>query len=137
MASWYSWFLTEERRVNFILKKIQLFRRSKGRYPIGEVYPLVKQIEAGLLKFKEVKKAIAAGSFRRMKETIGDIDYVVASDNGQKVMDYFVSMPQVEQVLSRGQSKAFVRLNNGMDADLLVVSEESFGSALQYFTGSK
>ena len=114
-----------------------MFRRSKGRYLIGEVYPLVKQIEAGLLKFKEVKKAIAAGSFRRMKETIGDIDYVVASDNGQKVMDYFVSMPQVDEVLSRGQSKAFVRLNNGMDADLLVVSEESFGSALQYFTGSK
>ena len=126
-----------EKKEELILKKIQLFRRSKGRYLIGEVYPLVKQIEASLLELKGVKKAIAAGSFRRMKETIGDIDYLVVSNNTESVMDHFVSMPQVEEVLSRGQSKAFVRLNNGMDADLLVVSEESFGSALQYFTGSK
>jgi DNA polymerase (family 10) len=126
-----------QKKEELILKKIQLFRRSRGRYLIGEVYPLVKQIEADLLKIKGVKKAVAAGSFRRMRETIGDIDYVVVSDNVVNVMDYFVSMPQVEEILSRGQSKAFVRLNNGMDADLLVVSEESFGSALQYFTGSK
>ena len=126
-----------EKKEKLILKKIQLFRRSKGRYLIGEVYPLVKEIEASLLKLKGVKKAIAAGSFRRMKETIRDIDYLVVSNNTESVMDHFVSMPQVEEVLSRGQSKAFVRLNNGMDADLLVVSEESFGSALQYFTGSK
>ncbi len=126
-----------QKKEELILKKIQLFRRSRGRYLIGEVYPLVKQIEAGLLKIKGVKKAVPAGSFRRMRETVGDIDYVVVSDNAENVMDYFVSMPQVEQVLSRGQSKVFVRLNNGMDADLLVVSEESFGSALQYFTGSK
>jgi DNA polymerase (family 10) len=126
-----------QKKEELILKKIQLFRRSRGRYLIGEVYPLVKQIEVDLLKIKGVKKAVAAGSFRRMRETIGDIDYVVVSDNVVNVMDYFVSMPQVEEILSRGQSKAFVRLNNGMDADLLVVSEESFGSALQYFTGSK
>ncbi|MFL6343277.1 MAG: helix-hairpin-helix domain-containing protein [Nitrososphaeraceae archaeon] len=126
-----------QKKEELIIKKIQLFKRRKGRYLIGEVYPLVKQIEAGLLNFKGVKKAVAAGSFRRMKETIGDIDYVVVSDNPENVMDYFVSMPQVEEVLSKGQSKAFVRLNNGMDADLLVVSEESFGSALQYFTGNK
>jgi DNA polymerase (family 10) len=126
-----------QKKEELILKKIQLFRRSRGRYLIGEVYPLVKQIESGLLKIKGVKKAVAAGSFRRMRETIGDIDYVVVSHNTENVMDYFVSMPQVEEILSRGQSKAFVRLNNGMDADLLVVSEESFGSALQYFTGSK
>jgi DNA polymerase (family X) len=118
-----------EKKEKLILKKIQLFRRSKGRY--------LKQIEASLFKLKGVKKAIAAGSFRRMKETIRDIDYLVVSNNTESVMDHFVSMPQVEEVLSRGQSKAFVRLNNGMDADLLVVSEESFGSALQYFTGSK
>jgi DNA polymerase (family 10) len=126
-----------QKKEELIIKKIQLFKRRKGRYLIGEVYPLVKQIEAGLLNFKGVKKAVAAGSFRRMKETIGDIDYLVVSDNPENVMDYFVSIPQVEEVLSKGQSKAFVRLNNGMDADLLVVSEESFGSALQYFTGNK
>jgi len=78
-----------------------------------------------------------AGSFRRMKETIGDIDYVVVSGSPEKVMDYFVKMPEVDEILSRGPSKSFVRLNNGMDADLLVVPQESFGSSLQYFTGSK
>ena len=126
-----------QKKEELILKKIQLFRGSRGRYLIGEIYPLVKQIETGLLRINGVKNAVAAGSFRRMRETVGDIDYVVVSENAENVMDYFVSMPQVEEVLSRGQSKAFVRLNNGMDADLLVVSEESFGSALQYFTGSK
>jgi DNA polymerase (family X) len=126
-----------QKKEELIIKKIQLFKKRRGRYLIGEVYPLVKQIETGLLSFKGVKKAVAAGSFRRMKETIGDIDYLVVSDNPEHVMDYFVSMPQVEEVLSKGQRKAFVRLNNGMDADLLVVSEESLGSALQYFTGNK
>src|SRR5205823_1678348 len=70
-------------------------------------------------------------------ETVGDIDYLVVSDDADKVMNYFASMPEIAEVIGKGQSKTFVRLNNGMDADLLVVPEESFGSALQYFTGSK
>jgi DNA polymerase (family X) len=126
-----------KKKEDSILKKIQLFKKVTGRYLLGEVYPLVKQIEERLSSFKGVKKAIAAGSFRRMKETIGDIDFVVAADESQKVMDYFVSMPEIDEVLGRGTTKTFVRLNNGMDADLLVVPEESFGSSLQYFTGSK
>src|ERR687897_1775336 len=120
-----------------ILKKIQIFKKGRGRHLIGEVYPIVKQIETRLSNVKGVKRAVAAGSFRRMKETVGDIDYVVVSDSPQKVMDYFVEMPEVDEVLGKGPSKTFVHLNNGMDADLLVVPEESFGSSLQYFTGSK
>ena len=120
-----------------ILKKIQIFKKGKGRHLIGEVYPIVKQIETRLSNVKGVKRAVAAGSFRRMKETVGDIDYVVVSDSPQKVMDYFVEMPEVDEVLGKGPSKTFVHLNNGMDADLFVVPEESFGSSLQCFTGSK
>jgi DNA polymerase (family 10) len=120
-----------------ILKKIQIFKKGRGRHLIGEVYPIVKQIETRLSNVKGVKRAVAAGSFRRMKETVGDIDYLVVSDSPQKVMDYFVEMPEVDQVLGKGPSKTFVHLNNGMDADLFVVPEESFGSSLQYFTGSK
>jgi DNA polymerase (family X) len=120
-----------------ILKKIQIFKKGRGRHLIGEVYPIVKQIETRLSNVKGVKRAVAAGSFRRMKETVGDIDYVVVSDSPQKVMDYFVEMPEVDEVLGKGPSKTFVHLNNGMDADLIVVPEESFGSSLQYFTGSK
>jgi DNA polymerase (family X) len=72
-----------------------------------------------------------------MKETVGDIDYLVSSDTPEIVMDYFASMPEVDEVIGKGPSKTFVKLNNGMDADLLVVPKESFGSALQYFTGNK
>jgi DNA polymerase (family X) len=120
-----------------ILKKIQIFKKGRGRHLIGEVYPIVKQIETRLSNVQGVKRIVAAGSFRRMKETVGDIDYVVVSDSPEMVMDYFVEMPEVDEVLGKGPSKTFVHLNNGMDADLLVVPEESFGSSLQYFTGSK
>ena len=120
-----------------ILKKIQSFKKDSGRYLLGDVYPLVKQIEVRLSNIKGVKNAIAVGSFRRMKETLGDIDYLVVCDTPAIIMDYFASMPEVDQVVGKGPSKTFVKLNNGMDADLLVVPEESFGSALQYFTGSK
>jgi DNA polymerase (family X) len=126
-----------EKKEEVILKKIQQFKKGRSRYLLGEVYTLIKQIETRLLKFNGVKNAVVAGSFRRMKETVGDIDFVVASNNVEKVMDYFVSMPEIDEVLGKGSTKTFVRLNNRMDADLLVVPEESFGSALQYFTGSK
>jgi DNA polymerase (family X) len=120
-----------------ISKKIQSLKKGSGRYLLGDIYPLVKQIEDRLSNVKGVKKAIAVGSFRRMKETVGDIDYLVLSDAPEIVMDYFASMPEVDEVIGKGPSKTFVKLNNGMDADLLVVPKESFGSALQYFTGSK
>jgi DNA polymerase (family 10) len=120
-----------------ISKKIQSLKKSGGRYLLGDIYPLVKQIEDRLLNLKGVKKAIAVGSFRRMKETVGDIDYLVLADAPEIVMDYFASMPEVNEVIGKGLSKTFVKLNNGMDADLLVVPKESFGSALHYFTGSK
>ena len=126
-----------QKKEEIILKKIQMFKKGTNRYLLGEVYPIIKQIESRLSYVKGVKRAVAAGSFRRMKETVGDIDYVVVSDIPEKVMDYFVKMPEVDEVISRGSSKTFVRLNNGMDVDLLVVPQESFGSSLQYFTGNK
>jgi DNA polymerase (family 10) len=129
-----------------ILKKLQSLKKDKGRHLLGGIHPLVKQIEAHLTNLKGVKRAIAVGSFRRMKETIGDIDYLAEVGNGddddnsnisEVVMNYFASMPEVSEVIGKEPSKTFVRLNNGMDADLLIVPQESFGSALQYFTGSK
>ncbi len=120
-----------------IFKHIEFFKRGKGRLIIGEVYPLVKQIEKRLQLITGVKNAIAAGSIRRMKETIGDIDYLVTANDPKQVIDFFVKMPEVEEILGMGQAKAFVKLASGIDADLLVVPEESWGAALQYFTGSK
>ena len=120
-----------------IFKQIEFFKRGKGRLIIGEVYPLVKQIEKRLQHVAGVKNAAAAGSIRRMKETIGDIDYLVAASDPEQVIDFFVKMPEVQEILGMGRAKAFVKLASGIDADLLVVPEESWGSALQYFTGSK
>lgn len=126
-----------ERKEQDILKRIEFFKRGKGRRILGEIYPLAKQIEKRLLNLEGVRRAVIAGSLRRMKETIGDIDYLVVADDTEKVMEFFVKMPEVDEILGRGPAKAFVRLADGIDADLLVVPEESWGSALQYFTGSK
>ncbi|MGI0037667.1 MAG: DNA polymerase/3'-5' exonuclease PolX [Nitrososphaera sp.] len=126
-----------ERKEIEILKRIEFFRRGKGRRTIGEVYPLVKMIESRLLQVDGVKQAVAAGSVRRMRETIGDIDYLVLSDNPEAVLDFFVKMPEVDEIIAKGPAKAFVKLADGIDADLLVVPRDSWGSALQYFTGSK
>jgi DNA polymerase (family 10) len=126
-----------DKREKEILKRIEFFRKGKGRRTIGEVYPMVKKIESRLSQLIDVDSAIAAGSFRRMKETVGDIDYLVCSGSAGEVIDYFVKMPEVEEVLGRGSAKAFVKLAGGIDADLLVVPKESWGAALQYFTGSK
>ena len=126
-----------EKKEQDIFKQIEFFKRGKGRLIIGEVYPLVKQIEKRLQHVAGVKNAATAGSIRRMKETIGDIDYLVAASDPEQVIDFFVKMPEVQEILGMGRAKAFVKLASGIDADLLVVPEESWGSALQYFTGSK
>ena len=126
-----------EKKEHDMLKRIEFFKRGKSRRIIGEIYPLIKQIEKSLSQLPGVKNAIAAGSVRRMKETIGDIDYLVAAGDPEPVMEFFTKMPEVQEVVGKGPAKAFVRLASGMDADLLVVPEESWGSALQYFTGSK
>jgi DNA polymerase (family 10) len=80
---------------------------------------------------------MVTGSVRRMKETIGDADFLVISDDPEKVMNFFVSMPDVSYIIVEGETKTSVRLKTGMDADIRVLQEESFGAALQYFTGSK
>lgn len=120
-----------------ILKRIAFAKKAGSRRILGEVWPLIKQIESGLRAVHGVKDVCVAGSTRRMKETIGDIDFLVVSSSPQQVADFFTSMPEVEQVKAKGPSKAFVSLKDGIDADLLVVPEESWGSAMQYFTGSK
>jgi DNA polymerase (family X) len=126
-----------QKKEETILKKIKLYRMGKDKFLIGDVYPLAKQIEKHLSELDGVTKSIAVGSFRRMKEAIGDIDYLVVSKEPQKVIEFFINMHEIKEILGRGASKAFVKLNNGIDSDLLVVPEESYGAALQYFTGSK
>ena len=120
-----------------ILKGIEFLRKSGGRFSLGVVLPQARSIESRLKELKHVKRVAIAGSLRRMQETIGDLDFLVASEIPKEVMKFFVSMPEVAHVYSRGQTKAMVRLKNGMDADLRVIPDINFGAALQYFTGDK
>jgi DNA polymerase (family 10) len=120
-----------------ILKGIALIRRTKERLPLGQVLPHAKEIEEALRALKEVKAISLAGSIRRMKETIGDIDLLVTSSRPGRVMEVFTALPQVQRVLAQGPTRSSVLLAVGIQADVRVVAPGSFGAALQYFTGSK
>ena len=120
-----------------ILEGIAFLKRSKGRFLLGEILPKVKEVYKKLKNLKEVEKVDPAGSVRRMKETIGDVDFLVISKNPSRVMDFFVSLPGVVRIWGKGTTKASVRMKEGFDMDIRVVPARSYGSALQYFTGSK
>ncbi len=120
-----------------ILKGIELIRRTKERLPLGQVLPHAKEVEEALRALKEVHALSLAGSIRRMKETIGDIDLLVTSSQPARVMEVFTTLPSVQRVLARGPTRSSVLLEVGVQADVRVVRPQSFGAALQYFTGSK
>lgn len=124
---------TEEK----ILKGIEFLKKSDGRFLLGTILPQARTIVMRLRKLKEVEKITLTGSLRRMKETIGDFDIMVASNQAEKVMDFFVKMPEVSHVYSKGKTKTMVRLKNGMDADLEIVPDKSYGAAILAFTGDK
>jgi DNA polymerase (family 10) len=120
-----------------ILKGIEFLKQGSGRFTLGSVLPLILEIEQRLRKLPEVTEVVVAGSTRRRKETIGDADLLAISKKPEKVMEFFVSMPEVMHIQGQGKTKSMVKLRNGMDVDLRVVEKESFGAALNYFTGSK
>ncbi|MDX2165647.1 MAG: DNA polymerase/3'-5' exonuclease PolX [Deltaproteobacteria bacterium] len=120
-----------------ILKGIGFLKQRGGRRPLGEVLELARSLEGRLRALPGVSQAVAAGSVRRRRETIGDLDFVVVARDADAVMRAFTTWPEVELVHGSGETKSMVQLVNGMDADLRVVPPESFGAALNYFTGSK
>jgi DNA polymerase (family 10) len=120
-----------------ILEGIAFLKREKGRFLLGEILPTAKEVFAKLEKSKEVEELSMAGSVRRMKDTIGDLDFLAISENPEKVMDLFVSLPGVVRVWGKGATKTSVRMSQGFDMDIRVIPKKSYGSALQYFTGSK
>jgi DNA polymerase (family 10) len=127
-----------------LLAAIEFAKKSKGRFILGFIMPLINEIRERLLKINGVLNVTIAGSSRRQKETIGDLDILITvnedknkKNNIKKIMDFFVSMPEVEFVYSHGETKSAIKLNNGLDVDLRVVPKKSYGAALNYFTGSK
>ncbi|MDI6883071.1 MAG: DNA polymerase/3'-5' exonuclease PolX [Patescibacteria group bacterium] len=130
-----------------ILQGIKFLKRSKGRFLLGEILPKVREIEEKLKGLKEIEQISVCGSVRRRSETIGDVDFLVITKNPARVMDFFCSLPGILKIWGKGLTKSSVRIGmgfdphtkfgGGVDMDLRVVPRESYGSALQYFTGSK
>lgn len=120
-----------------ILQGIQFLKKSKGRFLLGDILPRVKEIESSLKNLREVEEISVCGSVRRMKETIGDVDFLVVTKSPAKIMDFFCSLPDIIKIWGKGPTKSSIRLKAGFDVDLRVVPGKSYGSALQYFTGSK
>jgi DNA polymerase (family 10) len=130
-------FRLGDKTADNILQQIQAVRRKDQRIPIGEALPVVDEVLGALRTLPGVKNLTAAGSLRRFKETVGDIDLMGTADNPEEVINAFVNLPQIREVVAKGPTKATVILPGGLQADLRMVEHDSFGSLLQYFTGSK
>jgi DNA polymerase (family 10) len=120
-----------------ILQSIEMYRSAQERFLLGYVLPIAKELEEQLRTLDAVTRISLAGSIRRRKETVGDVDILVTSQQPAKVMTFFTQLSPVKRVLAKGKTKSTVVLTNNLQVDLRVMDEESFGAALQYFTGSK
>lgn len=130
-------FRLGDRTAQNILHSIRSMRRKDQRIPLGQALPIVEEILSALRPLPGVRNLVPAGSLRRFRETLGDIDLMGTADNPEAVIRSFVSLPQVREVLAQGPTKASVILSGGLQADLRMVEHEAFGSLLQYFTGSR
>lgn len=120
-----------------ILAGLESLSRRTGRIPLGRAYPLAQEIIAQLKKVKGVVDAKPAGSLRRMRSTIGDLDILVAAKDSKPVMEAFTKLPGVVRVLGKGETKSSIEFGDGVRAQVWVHPPERFGTALQYATGSK
>jgi DNA polymerase (family 10) len=118
-----------------ILENIAFARKKGQRFLLGYVLPEAREI---ITEMEDVVEQIElAGSLRRMKETIGDVDILAVAVDAKKAMETFTNLQRVEKVIAHGKTKSSIRVYGGIQVDLRIVEKKSFGSALQYFTGSK
>ncbi|MBI4227031.1 MAG: DNA polymerase/3'-5' exonuclease PolX [Candidatus Omnitrophica bacterium] len=120
-----------------ILQGLQVVRQGQARMPLGAALALANEVMKPLAALPSVRQIVTAGSVRRRQESIGDIDLLAVSSRPGEVMDRFVTLPQVAQILAHGRTKSSIRTAGGVQVDLRVVEPDSFGAALVYFTGSK
>ncbi len=126
-----------EKKVENIRRGIQLLKQSKGRMNLGMAFPVAKRIVEAMRERTGSEKIEWAGSLRRMRENIGDIDLLATGKDLKKIVQTFTHLPEVKEVLASGETKVSVIVEGGLQIDLRVVEEGSYGAALQYFTGSK
>lgn len=120
-----------------ILRGITFYTSHHGRYPLGSVYPIALRLLKQMEQSDLFNKIEIGGSFRRMKETVGDLDMLATAKDPAKAMQYFVSVDGIAEVIQFGETKSEIRLDCGLQVDIRIVPGESHGSALQYFTGNK
>jgi DNA polymerase (family 10) len=130
-------FGIKEKTIENILKGINLLKKGRERMTLAMATQVADEFVSSLKKLPEVKKITPAGSLRRQKETVRDIDILIISDKPQKVMDTFVDLAPVKEVLAKGPTKSSVRTKDDIQVDCRVERQKSFGAALLYFTGSK
>ena len=130
-------FGIKEKTIENILKGIELLKRGKERMTLAQAMQVADEFVSALKKLPEAKTVSVAGSLRRQKETVRDIDILVISRKPQKVMQIFTTLPNVANILAKGETKASVRIKDDVQVDCRVEPERSFGAALLYFTGSK
>ncbi len=126
-----------EKKVENIKKGIELYERSHERFSIAVAESIATNIVEYLKKNAPISQISPAGSLRRWKETIGDIDILVTGRDHKKIVDVFTRYPEAEQIISAGETKSSILVQGGIQVDIRIVDKKSYGAALQYFTGSK
>lgn len=120
-----------------ILRGLDNLEAFSQRHLLSEAEEIALPVVEGLRSLKGVTRAEIAGSLRRRKETVGDLDFIVAASDPEPVMTWFVERDEVEEIIAHGRTKSSVRFAGGLQADLRVVTEDQFPAALHHFTGSK
>lgn len=120
-----------------ILKGIQDMKKYSNQFLFGEVLGLAEELKRQIQQSGWVRRCEIAGSLRRRKEVVKDIDMIATSDTAGQLMDYFTELPQVEEIIAKGETKSTVRLKNGLNMDLRVVEDKEYPYVLNHFTGSK
>ena len=126
-----------EKKVENIKKGIELYERGHERLSIAVAEEVATKVIDYLKKNAPIKDISPAGSLRRWKETIGDIDILITGNDSKKIVDTFIRYPETKQVIAAGATKGAIIVEGGIQVDIRIVEEKSFGAALQYFTGSK
>lgn len=120
-----------------ILSAVERYRQRSARIPLGTALPLARKIVEFLKKAGVIDRIEPAGSLRRKKETVGDIDILATSNDPRTAIETFVHLPLVKKILGQGITKATIVTRDAIQIDLRIIEEKSFGTSLQYFTGSK
>lgn len=126
-----------EKKVENIKKGIELYERASARLSIAVAEEITSEIVRYLKISTKIKNISPAGSLRRWKETIGDIDILITGRSGKKIIQVFTKFPKTERVIAAGETKGSIIVEGGIQVDVRIVEPKSYGAALQYFTGSK